>query len=390
MAMPTFIKPHQVALCIRYSDIVDRERLREETGIDLGPATNLKEALMEEGKLTIDQVFEFTPDANISISRCDFRPDAWTIKQEDAAGCYEHFLVSKFFTLEYMCYHVQERVPKKIHYEGVTKSTFSVGTFFTLFLNESLNSLDCLYPIAFHADGRVYGLPNYSRNHAQQLNHLRDKNRNFTRNGRPAVAFIHMIPADVWINRMEKPYDTQCTPVDQGYADKCRLNCYLDKLAPYNRVPGWELLDQRYKQKPISTKDIQHPTLGPLLRSFDYECAVRCDYSPCHEGFTVTKTQRRQTMNRAVGIALTSPIDPRIDLTSQATMSFVEFFSFICSCFGTWFGVSFLSLIDQNSEEDKAWQALCPNAHPLSNLFTSLVYDMHKSIYFPPATITFK
>ena len=53
---------HATALCISYHDILDEERLYNETGIQWKKWDSLKEASELETQLTVEQIFRFTPE----------------------------------------------------------------------------------------------------------------------------------------------------------------------------------------------------------------------------------------------------------------------------------------------------------------------------------------
>ena len=73
-------------------------------------------------------------------------------------------------------------------------------------------------------------------------------------------------------------------------------------------------------------------------------CDASCHSMPCADEYTRTKTSFSRLGKMHLGFALMSPQEPDVETSVQPTMSFIEFFSFVCSCFGTWFGLSFLSL----------------------------------------------
>ena len=335
MEMTEYVKLHPVALCIRYSDIIDREKLFKETGIKLHTEKGIEKAMEDETKLTIEQIFDYTPDTEHAIADCTFRPDAWSIRSGEAEICRQIFNVSKFFTQEYMCYKIRERQPELKHMQSATRSTYSKSSMFTIYMNSSLNNADFVSPILFQGK-----MPTESRHHAPLLGFLRDRSEK----AKKTLAFLYLTPADVMHQLLESPYDTKCVNVDEDSLGDCMLDCLVKGFAPFDRVPGYELLEKKYKLKPLSTADVMDPTKGPVIEKIHEDCDAGCRFKSCKGGFTVTHTRQRQAEESAIGFSLTAPINPRIDLTAQPTMFFVEFFSFLCSCFGTWFGISFMSI----------------------------------------------
>ena len=334
--IPPYIEPHPVALCMRFTDIIDRDKMLKETGVKLEILHSLEDGIREEGKLTIEQIFDYTPGPDHVISKCTIRPSGWLMTSHGAEYCAQVFVVRKFFTQEFICYHISERNYTPMHIEAATRSTFSKGNIYTLFFNESFNNLDSMTPITFRGK-----MPGRSRDHAPLLAYLRDRSK---KKSAKKFAFLYLTPADVNRRLLERPYDTKCVVVHAEAAGECRLDCLIEGFAPYDKVPGYELLTQKYKRRTMRIEDVQHPTNGPIIKQIHEDCDRKCRFKSCDGGFTVTHTRQREANSSGIGFSLTAPIDPRVDLTAQPTMFFVEFFSFLCSCFGTWFGISFLSI----------------------------------------------
>lgn len=334
LSMPELIEPHAVALCIRFHDILDREGLQR-MGMEI--LRTVQDAIKEEDMLTIEQIFDHTPQPDDTIASCTYRPDDWLIVTKESDECKQVFGVKKFFTQEFMCYQIHERVPRPIQMDAATKSTFSKGNIYTIYLNDSFRNMDIMSPVVFR--GLNCGV---SRDRAPLLNHLRDRPEKGSKQKFP---FFYLTPGDVNIKRLQKPYDTGCVHVIPETAGYCRLNCLLKGLAPYARVPANELLTKKYKLKPLSTMDISGAMNGPKIQNICKDCQSACKSTACRAGFTVTSSRYRYSSGAAsVGFSLTVPVESLIELTSQPTMYFVEFFSFLCTCIGTWFGVSFLSI----------------------------------------------
>ena len=76
--LPPFVQPHVVALCVRYSDMLDHERVRRETGIQSQAVKSMADAYDQESRLTIRQSMRYTPAVNKTIDSCTYRRDGWT------------------------------------------------------------------------------------------------------------------------------------------------------------------------------------------------------------------------------------------------------------------------------------------------------------------------
>ena len=335
------LQRHAVSLCIRYMDILDTDRLLQETGIHVLPVNNLSDALREESRLTIRQIFEYTPPADHLIGACTFRPNPWTMKpSRNRTTCNQRFEVSKFFMQEFVCYRVREDVTVGLRVHHVTRAVFSRQRVYTILLNDTLFAkIRMAVPIVFSQTG-VDLLPYASRDHAPTLPLLssRDGKRRMVKR----FDFAMLIPSDVAVNLLPSPYDTHCRPFTQ-FTPK-RIQCLIQGLHPMDRVPANEILKSPFPLKAVSTRDLKNRTLGPAIMSVYKACEKMFDIRICDDEFTVTQPIVSLDQFAPFGFALLTPTTPDLIITTQPTMLFVEYFCLICSCFGTWFGVSFLSI----------------------------------------------
>lgn len=334
---PEFLETHSAALCIRFTDIIDKERLFKETGIRLQDTRTLEEGMRQSGKLTVDQVFEYTPQENETIVSCVHRPDEWSIERIVGPDCYKVFRVRKFFMLEYICYIADQVSDHKMRVEAVVQSMFAKGIIFTVLFNQSFSEMDRVLPIAFGP-----GWPIVSRDHAPVQSFVKDRPK---KGNTKKFALIVVTPSDLSVHLLPRPYDTDCFQVTSDTnLSGCRQRCLLQAFAPFQRVPGTEILTTRHKLKPLTTADVMDPIQGPAIRELHQNCVSRCRRRACNSGYSVTSVGRSMTTGETVRLNLAAPLHSKVVITAQPSMLFIEYFSLVCSCFGTWFGLSFLSL----------------------------------------------
>lgn len=335
LSRPTHVKNHPIAVCIRYSDLIDTARLERETGIKLHFVNGLKEAFKNQELLTVDQIFEHTPPPESFIESCMFRQDHWTITKGNTTLCNQAFKVSKFFTLETMCYRIEQIAFAKMPTTAITQSSFYRSQVFKVTLTANFANIIYLYAMAFTGE-----LPNRSRDNAPILPRTRSPGN------RSHVIFntLYLTPADIMIKLLEAPYDTRCIHRRAGLYHKCRQQCLVEKYKPWNRVPDLELVTERYKVKPLSAIDLSDSKIKNMTDKYIKECKERCDSIPCSVDFSETSVRIALKEELAFQISSVMPSQHDKVIIAQPQMFFVEFFSFICGCFGTWFGLSFLSL----------------------------------------------
>lgn len=331
---PAFIRTHGVALCIRYTDIIDHKRLNNETGLTFRPLRTLEDGIDQEDLLTVEQIFEYTPHENTLISKCFTRPDEWRYNFNTGSGCYKVFNVTRFMTLEYMCYSIIRKGKRRLTQLSVTQASFLQYKIYEVTMGPRFRQVISLIPIAFSD-----GLPFLSRDYTSILPHLRVANTdNFIYN------IFHMYPSDLKFHLLPPPFDTMCFDAEPGNEYICNKECLITEYGKFDRAPGFEMLDQPYKRKVLSIKDLNDTVLLQKATIAYGFCRKKCFYKPCFTGFSKTTSRVMKDNTIDLRFSLLTSSDPDIVIIAQATMTFIEFFSFVAGCFGTWFGLSFLSL----------------------------------------------
>lgn len=331
---PHTIQTHSVALCFRYADIIEAERLKKDTGLSFKPLTSLESGIGQEDLLTVQQIFNYTPDEHTIFSCCQVRGNNWMVDQSDAAGCYEFFKVDRFFTLEFMCYRIRERVKTEITLESVTQSSFQQYKVFEITLSEEFWKAVFLTPIVF-----VDGYPFLSRDYTSTLPQLRvGDSYNFTYN------IFGFYPSDVKITYLPAPFDTNCQPAKPDTEYVCKRDCLIEEYAKFGRAPGYVLIIEPSNYTVFSVKDQSNKDILEKASAAYTHCHKKCMILPCEVSYSKTTTKVMQDSNKNLRFSLLSSMDADIAIKSVENMSFIAFFSYIAGCLGTWFGLSFLSV----------------------------------------------
>lgn len=93
-----------------------------------------------------------------------------------------------------------------------------------------------------------------------------------------------------------------------------------------------------------SLHDSMNRTVKYLLQVGHRICYKRCIGTPCELTFTRSSASVSKISDVALALWSMTASNPDVRVTTVERISFIDFFTFVCSCFGTWFGVSFLSL----------------------------------------------
>lgn len=144
--------------------------------------------------------------------------------------------------------------------------------------------------------------------------------------------------------RLESPYDTKCTNRLAKQMFKCNLKCQLEHYDPGSKIPTIEIISEPIDYKRLVSSDLEDPLTLANMDHVMKECRKRCSFDACTYSYTKTSVQTRNISDVNLAFSVRTANDPDMISLTVAAYPFVEFFSFLCGCFGIWFGVSFLSI----------------------------------------------
>lgn len=149
------------------------------------------------------------------------------------------------------------------------------------------------------------------------------------------------------VGLLPPPYSTQCDeyPFHNGSRKICINEC-IDKYVqgvfgkvPFN-VPRVIPCDMR----PIGGNDISNLTFTRLLDALEKRCEDRCVRMACMDTFYTTNLQKEEKDEfGGVSMHILAPKSAEISVMNKETLTLTDFFVYVTSCFGTWFGLSVLS-----------------------------------------------
>ena len=295
------------------------------------PRNTLEDGLHNEGLLTVSQVFDLTPAAEDILEKCGYRNSSFHIISGSAEECNAAFNISKFAYLEYMCYEIEAAKHWHIKTSYVTKATFFTGYLYSLSFKSEVTKSHLVYVFLFK------GALSSSQESVFPLKVKGGENKTTSN-------ILYLSPHMQTSIFLEAPYNTRCIKKNEDEVPLCRRRCIIDAMKEINRVPAFEAINYPINRTFLPTKDItKERTRNFLLRSYDL-CKQSCFFNPCKDTLTQTLVDGALDDNQQFAIGVMVPLQPDVITTYKPSMTFVEFFSFICGCFGTWFGLSFLSL----------------------------------------------
>lgn len=148
------------------------------------------------------------------------------------------------------------------------------------------------------------------------------------------------------------PFATQCS--DYQNNNGSRKSCFNDCIdrevqktfgkVPFN-VPRVQSCDLR----PVNGEDISNVTFTKILDALEDRCDIFCSRMTCIDHFYTTSLQKEEKDEfGVVSLQVTAPKAAEITVTNTPTLTFTDFFVYVTSCFGTWFGLSVLSFQPSN------------------------------------------
>lgn len=331
-----------LAVCFRWTDILDRSQYEKYNLSKVRPV-GLAGVTREENLLKVGQIFHLTPKANETIKQCKYREhDSYDFIPVNGIKCYEHFQVKKFLMQTLMCYTI---VPKKINIYRMTRVAQAInyiGLVWEVFLDTKLDVADDITAIIYFEIRN--SLPLYSRNYGTTTRRYSDPLKYI-------LSYNVFYISHEWHRIFLKPppYDTNCDEGEGRFS--CMRSCLKGRLLSVNRVPFTEITLQEEVDEighlfSVTSNDLRNPKIKKCLYESESVCEKKCKQLPCFQFFTKTSmtTSYERRYNLTARVRATSPHLPTTDVITIPTSSLGHLIIYICTCFGTWFGLSVLSL----------------------------------------------
>ena len=344
LVSPIILRHHDVALCIKFIDILHRDSLFKATGITVTAPDKRDEASLQvstenESKLTLAHIFDYTPKPEEIIDTCMFRPNEWLIQFANDSDCRQLFTVTRFLSQGNLCYMFHKDTRVSLQRTSVTLSPHHTSRVYEMMLNERLSRANLVTAVTLQR-----GMPWLSREYATPPVPFHTGSGNESES--KAFNFLQVTPSDTRIQRLPAPYDTMCVFIGADSSYECLKDCLLQYYSLHGLAPPSSILlpeDGRHLRL-LNQHDVASESGRNMFDGYSEACSRKCNIWVCQFFFSRTTAVVMKRRDTFLGFALTTPLQPDVLMHSMPTMSFIDFFSFIGSCFGTWFGLSCLSL----------------------------------------------
>lgn len=329
-----------MTLCVRYGDVMNgtRQPFRSGSAEEVAYMRDLQK------KITIEQVFQWTPPEAKIMEKCMFRkPMRYFIHDWNTSMCYEHFIIRKFYIQEAICYqftinHTHDFTTNRYHYQNLAHPLSYPGVFYGVFLNATLliGADVCKVCISSKDDSPLNSVP-----YAPYFNRRLKERDKYNMVG---AAFhrtsLHSLPP---------PYKTRCRTYEEFHNDKRR--CFNDCLKYHGikelgKVPFSVVVSESRNLRHICSEDLENETIVSEIHRVERFCSSECKEPGCIKKFfkTVLQIEERGEHSEVFTILVQTPRSPFIRITHIPKLDLTEYLVYISSCFGTWFGLSIISL----------------------------------------------
>ena len=326
-----------LAVCVRYTDILDYERLERVLGKRF-PRTNTDMDMADlQSNLTLRQIFDLTPSANSTLSSCFYRNhDGFLLDSHQRSMCQQIFTVERFFTEHYMCYVFRPDRKFDFPIANSRLSLHAPSIFYRIQLSDLFNGSDQILTSVYYD-----AYPYVSMTYGWVINRLEDfpKSIAYYR----AVTFTYY-----WaeIKLLPLPYDTACLDMSHC-SDTCwrKMEEIVDRVVYFRIVPEHKF--EHMERKHVNHYDLLNETTRGLLLSEVERCSQLCWRPWCSDRYTVTEqdgSRRSIRGNDKLSVYVKSEKLPGVLTVALPKIDLMAFLVYVSSCLEIWLGVQLVTI----------------------------------------------
>ena len=338
-------------VCFRINDVFDFTQFESNTTrLSRGSDSRLNTTERILASVTIAHLFRFTPPNSLVASCIYRRPESYDFHQVDGPACMDFFNVTNFYLMEYLCYRIRmvKYDSQEYRYRSAAFALARTGLFYSVSFNIStFQKVQYMKIILNELDSRPFRSSAFTSPIARFYNPM-------TR----AARYNHFALTYYIVNNklLEAPYVTDCidyTKFGLLDAEECIKQCLVNKsMSSFDRYP-YSVLEQKKLPNKIFTLPILkgNNSVSSMLYRYERKCQSQCKKVGCKLSYTITQATKDPN-NDYLSFDVNIPQLPNYIIKFRPKMDFIEYFIYVLSCFGTWFGLSILSL---NPFRAKLW-----------------------------------
>lgn len=342
--LPPRLKIPSMSVCFRIIDIFDYDaymnemRRRHNTTIDLIDTETL------QSRITIADVFRFCPNLRKGnlFHTCIYRkPGSYDFHDINGTECHRMFDIKNFFLQEYLCYLINftTYAGNEYHYRSVAFALTHPGLIYSVVFNiSSFPRVQFVKMILNENDQRPLRSAAFTSTVTRFYN---------SETGDGRYNWFTMTYFLVKSTLLPKPYPTECVDWREfGHLDSedCTQKCLVKhSLEKFGRYPYVAYVDQPIDHPILTRQHLLNASVNRFLYRFEKWCTNRCRQLGCKLSYTITRVTRDPD-NEVLTFNILVPQLPNYIITNYPRLPLIEYFIYVLSCFGTWFGLSVLSL----------------------------------------------
>lgn len=329
--------------CFKYLDIIKLDELNEAKGTNFSRPWMSHEEEEFKKNLSVRDMFEFTDDRLMDC--CDVRnPGRGNMGFYCGSECTDKISVKKFFHREFMCYRydLAPEYHRNASYDlnQVSYTQYAQGKLFSIHINMSRieeahhitafgQAHDTILLRSITMADFLLRIFNYTtRTETSQRNYIK-------------VSFF-----TVFLYRMPPPYDTNCRDYGDNLVwldlvNQCRNNLMMERLGKVHY--HYPVFNGSLDFLPIQHTEYEDPWMYQKLREIKEECMRKIGLLHFNCKFGITVSQAYILKSPSFQVEIMAPKNIGFEVTHLPQIQFIDFFVYISSAIGTWFGFSFFT-----------------------------------------------
>ena len=328
-----------VTVCIRYNDIIDYDKANSQ-GHTWTTSLNYSEVQRVQREITIREIFDLTPNgSNIIEVFCHRNETGYDyIRNDDEQSVRSVLNVEKFIYIEYICYRIEMKLPMKIKTTVISVHPIASGTLGTMTMGRLFRNVT-RYKVSLHDR---YSLP-YESLMVQPI---------IRRSGKDLKSLntVFAFPGNFSINYLKAPYVTDCFDYSgTEFYDRahCIQSCVLkNTFKQFNKYPYSAFVANSTDHQLVNYQDAGDVERSQQLERISNECAksVECRRKTCYSTTTLTFLNLLDGTGEDFSIVIAVPQSAWTYIDHFPSVSLVTYIVYTMGAFGTWTGLSVISL----------------------------------------------
>lgn len=298
-----------------------------------------------EKKLTLEAIFDMTPPVDHVLTKCSYRlPNEFDLFKGDKKVCNDIFSVSKYYTVQYMCYRFTPKRTAGQNYSflAVRYALIDPGLFYQVAVDKTL------FENTTEIQPSTYSWKGHPKSRFSTV--IKNAPKGSTNKRNETLSHFYLSYYKIRNELLPAPFETNCIdyPQETPFLDKsdcfdhCMRNMTIRNL---DKLPFATITQRPIPLKFVTSSDFQNHSLENLYKSFEVQCAnTACVKNDCTQLMYVTTFIRREWTSNGLVFRIDTPQSPDLVTTFEPKRDLFEFLIDVFNCFSDWYGWSFMDI----------------------------------------------